>query len=151
MEHTNKFLMGMFAAYMGCKVQSKISGRTYKTIGISYRESCFIVCNGDRVSKGDLHLYPKDLMPILTPLSEITDAHKIMLAKIVRPEIVAVEHLLNIGNSVFLDIINGYTIIEVGAITFTNIIDYLRSKKYDCGYLHISSLIQARLAVNAPR
>jgi hypothetical protein len=31
------------------------------------------------------------------------------------------------------------------------IIDYLRKKKYDCGYLHINFLIEAGLAVKATK
>jgi hypothetical protein len=150
MAHTNEFLQGMFAAYRGCSVKSKISGSTYKTIGISYKESCFIVCNGDRVSKGDLHLYPKDLMPILTPISEITDEDAVEVGRIIG---VIDEDCPNEDLSYWA----GYTRKvylnkhKYGSDRVYHVIDYLRSKHYDCGYLHISSLIEAGLAVKATK
>jgi len=35
MEHTNEFLMGMFAAYMGCEVMNTDDGKHLKMIGVS--------------------------------------------------------------------------------------------------------------------
>lgn len=81
-------------------------------------------------------------------LSEITDEHAVEVAKIVAPNIQDLHHLKNIGTNVIIDISNGHTIIEVGAITFTAVIDYLRYKHYDLGYMHIPSLITAGLAIN---
>jgi hypothetical protein len=148
MEYTNEFLMGMFAAYMGCEVQSKTSGKTYKTIGIRYKESCFIICTGYTASKDELHLYPKNLMPILTPLSEISDDDAVEVAKICNGNETEKQFILD-----FSIVKKGY---QIGApqkgILFTReVVDYLRSKKYDCGYLHISSLIEAGLAVKATK
>jgi hypothetical protein len=157
MEYTNEFLMGMFAAYMGCEVQSKISGKTYKTIGIRYKESCFIICTGYTASKDELHLYPKNLIPILTPLSEISDDDAVEVAKIMkipqheRAKLFGCDenNYYTIGRHIRKEIIET-CLVDVFYLQGA-VIDYLRSKKYDCGYLHISSLITAGLAVKATK
>ena len=160
MEQTNEFLRGMFAAYMGCKVQSNLSGRLYSTVGISFDGNCLIQCRINDL----VHLYPKDLQPILTPLSDITDEDAVAVimlgVKLNKFEVLKIKRF------------NSYLVVEyrwesdipelnwedgfsysASSFSFSIMelkvwqIDYLRFKKYDCGYMHIPSLITAGLAI----
>lgn len=141
MEHTTQFLKGMFTAYMGCEVKSKLSGRLYSTVGISFDGNCLIQCRINDL----VHLYPKDLQPILAPLSEITDEDAVEVARIARCRYQSIESIIVAGKE--LVTIYLYRSSNVSAIYWVNIIDYLRSKHYDLGYMHIASLITAGLAI----
>lgn len=93
MEHTTQFLKGMFTAYMGCEVKSKLSGRLYSTVGISFDGNCLIQCRINDL----VHLYPKDLQPILAPLSEITDEDAVEVARIARCRYQSIESIIVAG------------------------------------------------------
>lgn len=86
---------------------------------------------------------------ILTPLSAISDEDEILVGRIARPEIKDVHHLRNIGTNIIADIINGRNLLEIGFAAIQHIIDYLRSRNYDLGYMHIRSLIDADIAISS--
>lgn len=86
---------------------------------------------------------------ILTPLSHITDEDEIQVGRIARPEIKDVHHLRNIGTNIIADIINGHSLLEIGFVSIQHIIDYLRSRNYDLGYMGIRSLIDAGIAISS--
>jgi len=147
MEHTNEFLMGIFAAYMGCEVMNTDDGKHLKMIGvsgsfISVYEPPYPFCE----SEGDEYEWMySECKPILTPLDEITDEDAVEVAKIARCRYQSIESIIAAGKelvTIYLDRSS-----NVSAISWVNIIDYLRFKKYDCGYMHLPSLITADLAI----
>jgi len=145
MEHTNEFLQGMFAAYMGCEVTTKYDedGKTYKTVGISFDEGNLQV----QTSKSDTDWWNISICkPILTPLSEITDEDALQVANIFKYQVNEIDKLIILGK----ELIGALTKYELDGFQLSDvlaIIDYLRSKHYDCGYMHIPSLITAGLAI----
>lgn len=149
MEHTNEFLMGMFAAYMGCEVTTKYDedGKTYKTVGVSFDEGNLQV----QMPDGGTDWWNIPICkPILTPLSEITDEDAVEVAKIFKYQVNEQDKLKFLGlelvDSLVKYELDGFMLRDILAIT-----DYLRSKKYDCGYMHIPSLIEAGLAVKSTK
>jgi hypothetical protein len=167
MEHTTQFLQGMFAAYMGCEITTKYDedGKPYKTVGVSFDEGNLQV----QMPDGGTDWWNIPICKlILTPLSEIADEDAIELAKIddkncdykfgnnrgFAPDEYRV--IFN-GTASFVEryykgrYITGVSIPMTPSLLTIEQIDYLRPKKYDCGYLHISSLIQAGLAVKATK
>jgi hypothetical protein len=166
MEHTNKFLQGMFAAYMGCECEiTEIQDGTTKKIK---SKMSGIVSERLHFDETGLFVHFSKIKQILTPLSEIADEDAIELAKIddkncdykfgnnrgFAPDEYRV--IFN-GTASFVEryykgrYITGVSIPITPSVLTIEQIDYLRSKKYDCGYLHISSLIQAGLAVKSTK
>jgi hypothetical protein len=147
MEHTNEFLQGMFAAYMGCKCEiTEIQDGTTKKIK---SKMSGIVSERLHFDETGLFVHFSKIKPILTPLSEITDVDAVEVAKIAECRYQAIESIIIAGRELVTIYINRQT--NVSALSWCHIIDYLRSKKYDLGYLHISSLITAGLAVKATK
>jgi len=169
MTHTKQFLQGMFAAYMGCEVINTDEGKHLKMIGISgyfisVYEPPYPFCE----SEGDEYEWMfSECKPILNPLSEITDEDAVEVAKIMtvatncdwvgagKNETIRFLHLLIIGNKENNDYDDN---MALGFDVVAQIIDYLRSPfrpdgtpkpVYDCGYMHIQSLIQADLAISS--
>jgi len=170
MEHTNEFLRGMFSAYMGCEVEYKMV--TFQNIGLSFKGLFF----DSRHLGGGIAEKPfKHCKPILTPISKISDEDAVEVAKIIygdefykytwemsrhnSPNFVCLNNIDDDDYSIIFTVGKDYKhSICIEAFMPNNqhttmfyVVDYLRSKKYDCGYLHISSLIEAGLAVKAPR
>ena len=135
--------MGMFAAYIGCEceiteAQDGITAKTKAKISGVVSERVHFAGAG-------LFVHFSKLKPILTPLSEITDEDAVEVAKIARCRYKSIESIIVAGRelvTIYLDRSS-----NVSAIYWVNIIDYLRSKHYDCGYMHIPSLITAGLAI----
>lgn len=151
MEHTNEFLQGMFAAYGGCKIQhTNISGysKIIKAMGF-YGTSLICGIYQTQVHSSNYNLETVDIArckPILTPLSEITDEDAVEVGRIIgvidkNCPIEDLSYWAGYTRKVYL---NKH---KYGSDRAYHVIDYLRSKKYDCGYLHISSLIEAGLAI----
>lgn len=148
MEHTNEFLMGMFAAYRGCEVYSKRPVDKYYLKGLDISNDILFV---SQVSDhwdgntGDIREY----RPLLTPLSEVTDEDKIAIAKIAR----MVRNFSERGDELARLLTSRDLIFDTykfgGAATYINVVDYLRSKHYDLGYMHVPSLIQSGLAISS--
>jgi hypothetical protein len=154
MEYTKEFLMGMFAAYMGCeceimvhddittKIKSKMSG---------------IVSERVHFAGAGLFVHFSKIKPILTPLSEISDEDLIRILGWEHHKDIEIRQKKVSIEGVFCSAFCTNSKGEAKAKGLTSSLifnclplrhtDYLRSKKYDCGYLHISSLIQAGLAV----
>jgi len=89
----------------------------------------------------------KDFKLILIPLSDITDNHALEVANILENDIVlewgeelAIEMAKKIVNDMFKFPIRHLE-------KYIYLLDYLRSKSYDCGYMNIPSLIQAGYAI----
>lgn len=149
MTHTNEFLRGMFSAYMGCDVINTDEGKNLKMIGVSCSfvsvyEPPYPFCE----SEGDEYEWMfSECKPILTPLSEITDEDAVEVAKICEHS-----HTIDAGKRIVSNIV------YYSAKNYLHIIDYLRSPfrpdgtpklVYDLGYMHISSLIAADLAISS--
>lgn len=194
MTHTNEFLRGMFAAYMGCEVINTDEGNHFKMIGISgyfisVYEPPYPFCE----SEGDEYEWMfSECKPILTPLSEITDEDAIEVAKIMLSKDNNWKPVRIERNECYVEIVTKEEIDETDVDTtitmlirfwiYNNriawiwnykkgnntgvddrrvpnmqyVIDYLRSPfrpdgtpkpVYDCGYMHIPSLITAGLAI----
>jgi hypothetical protein len=142
MEYTNEFLQRMYAAYMGCEV---ITNEGISTVHSISR----IGCHTHSDVRHSRHYAFDEMKPILTPLSEISDDDAIEVAKIAQCRYQAIESIIIAGRELVTIYINRQT--NVSALSWCQIIDFLRSKHYDCGYLHISSLIEAGLAVKATK
>jgi hypothetical protein len=152
MEHTNEFLQGMFAAYMGCEVMLD-NGQVKKIEGVGRGR----VDLPSGISSMNLTRKFTDVKPILTPLSEITYEDAVEVAKIMkipqheRAKLFGCDenNYYTIGRHIRKEIIE--TCSDDGFYLQGAVIDYLRSKKYDCGYLNINFLIEAGLAVKATK
>ena len=157
MKHTNEFLRGMFSAYMGCDVINTDEGKHLKMIAISgyfisVYEPPYPFCE----SEGDEYEWMfSESKPILNPLSEITDEDAVEVAKIMeipqfeRSKLFGCDenNYYTIGRHIKNEIIE--TCYNDGFYLQGAVIDYLRSKHYDCGYMHIQSLIAADLAISS--
>lgn len=145
MTHTNEFLRGMFAAYMGCEceiteTQDNITTKTKaKSLGVLSERLHFAGVG--------LFVHFSKLKPILTPLSEITDEDAVEVAKICEHS-----HTIDAGKRIVSNIM------YYSPINHLHIVDYLRSPYrldgipkpvYDLGYMHIPSLIAADLAISS--
>lgn len=89
----------------------------------------------------------KDFKLILIPLSDITDNHALEVANIFENDIVlewGEEFAIEVGKRIVRDI-NKFP--SQYLEKYFNLLDYLRSKSYDCGYMNIPSLIQAGYAI----
>lgn len=87
---------------------------------------------------------------LLTPLSEITDEDAIEVGKLIfltesvdEPTIYRIKQVLGWVNPLY-QLTN---VMTIKGDVFIKIIDYLRSKCYDCGFAHIPSLISAGIAI----
>lgn len=151
MTHTNEFLRGMFAAYMGCEVFRSIM--TFNVVGFS--RYGLVVKNGAEVTDGEF----EHCKPILTPLSEITDEDAVEVAKILYGSSYNVDRLAYVVQvAQTKDLIQKCKDTPLMHIQWISVIDYLRSPYrpdgtpkpvYDCGYMHIQSLIAADLAISS--
>jgi hypothetical protein len=152
MEHTNEFLQGMFAAYMGCEVLNTDEGKNLKMIGlsgsfISVYEPPYPFCESE---SDEYEWMYSECRLILTPLSEISNDDAVEVAKIFKYQVSEHDKLKFLG----LELVDSLVKYELDGFMLRDIlaiIDYLRSKHYDCGYLQISSLIEAGLAVKATK
>ena len=109
-----------------------------------------------------------DIKLILTPLNKISDADAIEVAKIAcafdsdkhdwKLEIGERNEngiSIQVASNWVIKIYDGHTItaemcagLYMPVLNIYGITDFLRSKAYDCGYMHIPSLIQAGIAVD---
>lgn len=138
----------MFAAYMGCEVINTDEGKHLKMIGVSCSfvsvyEPPYPFCE----SEGDEYEWMfSECKPILNTLSEITDEDAVHVANIFKYQVNEIDKLIILGKELIEALIkyelDGFQLGDV-----LSIIDYLRFKKYDCGYMHIPSLITAGLAI----
>lgn len=141
---TTEFLSAMFGAYLNCEV--------------SVNAALYLPNRNSKNAKGNPIMSPsvladchektfsyRDFMLILTPLSEITEEDELELMEMVKccnfiidKEIFIAQLIcaLNPGN-------------ELPGSMVRWCVDYLRSRGYDCGFRHITSLIDAGLAVKA--
>ena len=148
MTHTNEFLRGMFAAYMGCEAYAKRSEGKYYLKGLDISNDILFV---SQVSDhwdgntGDIREY----RPVLTPLSEITDEDALELSKLYYSN--KDSHTIEMGRILIDHITTPHMARKVVWSIFdaSAIIDCLRSKHYDLGYMHIPSLITAGLAISS--
>lgn len=166
MAHTNEFLRGMFAAYMGCEVQylDINNKKIVATLtGVSVNDGLETTykrrrksITGDYVSGDYLSFKPNGnhntdalhCKPILTPLSEITDEDAVEVAKMYYDK--DIHHTIGSGKNLIMHIIHpDVSNILVYSYSLIYILDYLRSRHYDCGYMHIPSLIAADLAISS--
>jgi len=149
MEHTNEFLQGMFAAYYGSPVLETHNDGDTITDVIDWE---FL----SRYKYNDV-----DGKPILTPISKISDEDLIKILGWehhkdieIREKQVSIEGVFcsafctNSKGEAKAKGLTASLIFDCLPLRHT---DYLRSKHYDCGYLHISSLIKAGLAVKATK
>lgn len=151
MEHTNEFLQGMFAAYMGCEVMDVQNGKRMIFTGITFHEELLYYVD----SHDSIHEEVQDYVnckPILTPLSEITDEDAV--------EVVSIGGWSPQNQGQMLDcrfdfnsneFIANFEFSRYRVVLDFHVIDYLRSKHYDCGYMHVPSLIDAGLAVKSTK
>jgi hypothetical protein len=155
MEHTNEFLQGMFAAYMGCEVI--VENKPNSSNNWIGDKTCVLNAHILHiVSEGSF-----DIKLILTPLSETSDGDLIRILGWehhkdieIREKEVSIEGVFCSAfctNSKGVPKAKGLTSSLIFDCLPLRHTDYLRSKKYDCGYLHISSLIQAGLAVKSTK
>lgn len=89
----------------------------------------------------------KDFKLILIPLSDITDNHALEVAKILENDIVlewGEELAIEMGKRIVNDM---FKFPKRHLDKYIYLLDYLRSKSYDCGYMNIPSLIQAGYAI----
>lgn len=139
MTHNNEFLVRCFAAYWGASIELDHypEGRTTLThrVALMYKNE---------------YLFGRNPQLLLSPLSEISDEDAIEVMRLLgytensmdeTSRDMLYEHLENIFSEN-----DGNYADPVSGNTFTQIIDYLRSKSYDCGYTHIPSLIKAGIA-----
>jgi len=163
-EYSNEWLARMFGAYMGCECDttyqnSKGEAIVSKTIGIVNNSVFFEI---DLLGNVSIHL--SRIKPMLTPLSEISDADAIELAMIISEDKIPwrlVERdigLISIYDSVrenSIEIFEEERFVKMEYETgkfYTcgwslSMYDYLRRKGYDCGFMEVPSLIEAGLAV----
>lgn len=163
-EITNELLARIYGAYIGCECKIVSKNDPYNQFGEI----------GLKSRLNWLHIGLLDTVKVkllLTPLSEITDEDAIEVGKIAfygadiddfeckqidrtKEGVVEIVGNSNLrlciaawGNSLAFAMVyddgNFLPIPEIHAI-----IDYLRSKSYDCGYGEIPSLIEAGIAIN---
>lgn len=130
-----KLTQQIAGAYTGAQVE--ISGIV--TYGISH-----ISANGIMVDTGERFKYtPYDQCRlILTPLSAISDEDAVEVARMVNAlDIVSnLEYMTKVGKA--------YIKRNITTFPFF-IIDYLRSRNYDLGYMGVRSLIDADIAISS--
>lgn len=153
MTHTNEFLMGMHLSYYGAKYKLVKHDGVWRLLDVSIRHDQLGLLS-DSADYATIELM--ECKPILTPLSEITDSDAVEVAKIMtvatncdwvgagKNETIRFLHLLIIGNKENNDYDDN---VALGSGVVKQIIDYLRLKHYDCGYMHIQSLIKDGLAI----
>lgn len=146
MTHTNEFLRGMFSAYMGCEMaMMPKSTRGYYMRGLLYPERVEFEHKG---TMDDFNI--RCFKPILTPLSEITDEDAVEVVSIggwsPQNQGKMLDCRFNFNSNEF---IANFEFSRYRVVLDFHVIDYLRSKHYDCGYMHIPSLIAADLAISS--
>lgn len=142
-------LMREFTPYLPCKCIDTITGNTVEVFGYSHDTGMveFWAMKGHNDSDwGNIEFFKL----ILTPLSEITDEDAIIVADLGAS---SGNGGITYGLQIIRDIRFGRDgVLEVrNAKRFIKIIDFLRSKSYDCGYGSIPSLITAGIAINSKK
>jgi len=84
---------------------------------------------------------------ILTPLSAISDEDAVEVARIGGSPYKVHEFMVQSGKELVTECFDRTS--TVTGIKWQNIIDYLRSRNYDLGYMHIRSLIDADIAISS--
>lgn len=148
MNVTNEFLSAMFAAYWPTEFMVKgVATDVEDWDGYSIEE---IKRNGVTVFHNEhgCHTFGyNEIVMALTPLSEISDEDAVEVCRM------AGYGAKNVGKVIGIRIEErGWLRIEFENYVFAMsirpyIVDYLRSRHYDCGFMHIPSLINAGLAV----
>lgn len=137
----------ILGAYMGAMVTDKYSdGKSYKMVGVSEWEGNLQV----ETSKGETDWWNiNQCQLILFPLSKISDEDAVEVAKImgVIDSDCGVDDYEYWGNYVKKSYINEGKQ-HRSFIVSVEVIDYLRSRSYDCGHGDIKSLIEAGMAVD---
>jgi len=164
MTHTNEFLRGMFAAYMGCEVMYTNISDYSKRIKLFGFYDTLLICGvyQTQVHNSNYNLETVDITrckPILTPLSEVKDDDAVEVGRTVsgnNPEFDDTQNAV-IGKMVAFALAYGAGV-DFPINYVLHCIDYLRSPfrqdgtpkpVYDCGYMHIPSLITAGLAISS--
>lgn len=129
------------ASYFGCEVL--FSGRAYKLSSINEY--------GIIIKELDNHHVTFDLCQlILKPFSEITDADCEAVVALMSQADYGPLDVTDIPS--WLDeVMNGNSALSADYVSGQQvqiIIDFLRSRSYDCGYSEIPSLIEAGIAIN---
>lgn len=167
---TNEFLAGMFHAYAGCDA----IGQDARNTNFPHEKGHVVEVSRHSVtieSTSGLHEFALfECEPILTPLSEISDEDAVEVAKIAKvsnPVITRQDYGILVSgdngaegkrnhartvrvyyrwsNTRVMD--GRFEVIEY----CLPIADYLRSRGYDLGFMHIPSLIEAGLAVKSEK
>ena len=146
---TQKLTAQIAAAYFGCKVK------------VPHGES-FVIGKMESVTERAIYFYQKEdvwsmgipaCQLILTRLEDITDEHAVGLFKAYHNgESITIYSKKEKNDAEMAEVsktelVPKYKIHRIENIQ--KIIDYLRSKNYDCGYGSIPSLISAGIAVDA--
>lgn len=103
---------------------------------------------GKTVTIGGMQVSLEYCQLMLTPISEMSDEHAIEVAKIFDPELLP-EEMARVGR--FFANRKDYCFGDMDYNRTQQIIDYLRSVGYDCGYGSIPSLIEAGIAIKAEK
>jgi len=156
MGHTTQFLQKMFDTYMGCEILDARQNIIGKSVSANTTRVWYEHENNKVVKSitQNFALYG-DCKLVLTPLSEINDEDAVEVAKICgfeynnSPDSNAYFDLDGLRNFLVEDVFVLGNFGIINSVQLQRLIDYLRSKKYDCGYLHIPSLIEAGLAVRS--
>lgn len=153
-ELTNEFYRSMYGAYPSCKVSidnwngDNSQSEPYPNVAMNNNS----ICVGKNKVGVDMWFKIKYTKPILTPLSAITEEDAVEVAKIMNwdysnePDSEAHYDLEGLRDDISSA---GDNVFDGGFSQNQLIIDHLRSKSYDCGYMHIQSLIDAGIAIDA--
>lgn len=125
---SNETFVRIFAAYWGAKVEEENNPKQVQSVNSTL---------SDYYKQLDMPFHYKLL---LKSLSKITDDDKSYCLKIVHQN----SRLYGVVNFTYLGRLECNA---VDADQWQQIIDYLRSKGYDCGYCEIPSLIDAGIAI----
>lgn len=151
---TNEFLAAMFGAYPMCGIKcNEWPDTTHISTGVSqFHNIVYIVEN---VDSGDEYWSEfEHCKPILTPLTEITKEDEVELMEMVNCCNFIIDKESFIAQLICS--LNSGNFLPGSMVRWC--VDYLRSSKrpdgtdkpvYDCGFRHITSLIDAGLAVKA--
>ena len=144
----NKELMRVFAAYMPCKMKYDGYNPTLEVIGVLYAEGNLQVM--DKTGHSDMWECNNYCKLILKHLSKITDEDAMEVAKILYDKYVSEEeekYRIVTYAALGGDFIKTLYKTPLTCDKIISIIDFLRSRGYDCGHGQIPSLLEAGLAV----
>lgn len=165
MNYTNEFLARVYGAYMGCDVEYQgRDGRpdkyfidtTKDDYNFQFRLSGFkgqdvfgdIILNTGELISDEAEADVKDCKLLLTLLSEITDEDAIEVASRQYDDAARFDrdYLVYEGRLIVNEGTGEYHKQHL-LHCYKDMVDYLRSKGYDCGYGEIPSLIDAGIAI----